>query len=50
MNAIKYIMKVTIEKYHLKVESYFPSGILTNEQWDKMCRLTKNREKKKNMR
>lgn len=32
------------------MESYFPSGILTNEQWDKMCRLTKSREKKKEHR
>lgn len=42
-------MKVTIEKYHLKMESYFPLGILTNEQWNKMCRPTKSRGKKKNI-
>lgn len=29
------------------MESCFPSGILTKEQWDKMCRPTKSRGGKK---
>lgn len=38
-------MTVAAENIVLKMESYFPSGNLTNEQQDKMCRLTKSRSK-----
>lgn len=39
-------MKIAAENYALKMESYFPSGILTNEWEDKMCRPTKSGSKK----
>lgn len=44
-NANEYIMMIAAENYVLKMESYFPLGILTDEQQGKMSRLTKSRAK-----